>query len=94
MIEAYVPRPTCPTENIGCEPVRDPGVGDMLHKMYALAQDNTNAASRIHDFMFASAHTADDSKKCDPRCMLEELNAVMDEMQRLRLILLDINGRL
>ena len=79
---------------ICCEPVNETGLGDMLHKMYELAQDNTNAANRIHDFMFASLDKNVESKRCDPRCMAEELIAIMDELQRLRLTLMDINGRL
>ena len=54
MIEAYVPRQNCHIDSEGCEPMRDPCVGDMMHKIYAVAKENTNAAVRIQEFMFGS----------------------------------------
>lgn len=96
MIEAYVPRQTCSTEDVCCDSVRDPGVGDMLHKIYAVAKENTNAAVRIQEFMFGSINNSvnPNARSCDPCCMVEELSAIMDEMQHIRLILLTINERL
>ena len=96
MIEAYVPRQKCIIESEGCEPMRDPGVGDMLHKIYAVAKENTNAAVRIQEFMFGSISNSvnPSGRELDPGCMAEELGAIMDEMQHIRVILLSINERL
>lgn len=97
MIEAYVPRSTSSTCDVGCcgEPVNIPGVGDMCHKIYAIVQENANLAERIQSFMFASKNgNTCDVRKDDPSCMTEELTAIMFELDRLHVILLDINSRL
>lgn len=77
------------------EPVHIPGVGDMCHKIYAIVQENANLAEHIHDFMFGSKNgNTCDVRKDDPSCMTEALTASMFELDRLHVILLDINSRL
>ena len=82
---------TVSTGPVCCEPVREPGIGDKCHKIYALVQENVMLAYRIHDFMFSSKNSSDCIKaNTEPCCMDEELTAIMDEQQRLHLILLGI----
>lgn len=87
---------TVSTVNGCCDAVMsEPSVGDKCHMLRATVKEIIDFASRIDSFMFSGPIVAaNETKERDPKCMNEELDAIMEDLQLLRKIVVDISSRL